>query len=229
MADPLFPEGLTVGDAVTTTWKRWWSGIRSGGVLILDVYGPDAATAEARARRIVAALEYIADEGPECLPGCDPASHEALCPVASPGDAYRAAVARVADLEATCRRLVEDRQEAEARAGRERALREATEQEQPEARRREWGIMLAVYSNLAGKHRERADGLLAFLARTGSKGGCIVSSADCSAAEIVDARANGRMIVTEDGSGYVHRLHRWLARVGTDGERPCPEGADWIE
>lgn len=46
--------------------------------------------------------------------------------------------------------------------------------------------------------------------------------------EITEARAYGRMYVDDLGGGYVHRLHRWLSFAGTDQERECAEGSDWV-
>lgn len=43
-----------------------------------------------------------------------------------------------------------------------------------------------------------------------TEGGCIVSTASCSEVEIANARAHGRMAVTEDGLGYILRPKDWL-------------------
>lgn len=45
-----------------------------------------------------------------------------------------------------------------------------------------------------------------------TNGGCIVSSGDCSAMEIVDARARGDFTADDDGFGYVLRPHAWLQK-----------------
>lgn len=42
------------------------------------------------------------------------------------------------------------------------------------------------------------------------KGGAIVSSSDCSEAEIVAAQACGRFAVDENGFGFVRRTKEWL-------------------
>ena len=54
--------------------------------------------------------------------------------------------------------------------------------------------------------------LLKQLARDG---GAIVTTAECSAMEIADARATLRMAVDEDGIGYVRRYPEWLDRHKT--------------
>lgn len=56
------------------------------------------------------------------------------------------------------------------------------------------------------------------LARLVDQGGAIVSSGDCSAMEIADARARGDFYVDGNSFGYVIRLKKWLDRVhGRDG------------
>ena len=49
------------------------------------------------------------------------------------------------------------------------------------------------------------------ISRLLSGGGAIVSSNDCSELEIADAMATGRMLVRDDGMGFVCRTKEWLA------------------
>ncbi len=42
------------------------------------------------------------------------------------------------------------------------------------------------------------------------RGGCIVSTADCSELEITNAKQRGDLWVDGDGQGYIHRLPSWL-------------------
>lgn len=45
-----------------------------------------------------------------------------------------------------------------------------------------------------------------------SQGGCIVSTNDCSAMEIANARVRGDMTVDDEGFGFVLRPHAWLKK-----------------
>lgn len=45
------------------------------------------------------------------------------------------------------------------------------------------------------------------------RGGCIVSSNDCSELEIADAKVRGDFYVDRNGFGYVIRSKEWLDRV----------------
>ena len=49
--------------------------------------------------------------------------------------------------------------------------------------------------------------------KLGAQRGAIVSSADCSVAEIAIARASGRFFVDDDGYGYVLRTKLWRERA----------------
>ena len=74
-----------------------------------------------------------------------------------------------------------------------------------------------------------AYGALAFLKRVrGVQGerGCIVSSADCSHAELVQAQACKRFFVDEDGMGYVHRPGDPGGRVIERAAAPQPAALD---
>lgn len=60
-------------------------------------------------------------------------------------------------------------------------------------------------------------------------GGAIVASADCSPEEIVRAREQGRLLVTHDGLGFVHRTHRWLANRDEHARDLPAVGVDWLK
>lgn len=64
------------------------------------------------------------------------------------------------------------------------------------------------------------------LVKLTTKGGCIVSSADCSELETADARARGDFF-TVGLLGYVHRRHEWLqkhSRYARNPSKDCCEG-----
>jgi hypothetical protein len=50
------------------------------------------------------------------------------------------------------------------------------------------------------------------LAKLSLEGGCLVSSADCSEIEIVDARQRGDFYVQDGGLGFVRRLPDWMQK-----------------
>ncbi len=56
------------------------------------------------------------------------------------------------------------------------------------------------------------------------RGGCIVSSGDCSEMEQAEARTDGRFFVDDEGLGFVLRRHEWLqkhSRFATGATDPC--------